>query len=330
MHLSVIIPYAGEHPHVIHTIASVHHELDGRDIDYEIIAVDNHCPEFEAQGRLCPKVIEKGFRCQKLMDQGYVDRRSRESVDAAAGLHPWLKSLDYTERLCHWQAKNVGVRASSGHLLWFCDAHCAVPRGVLWDMFRYYWLNHDRLDGSLHLANTYKLLEAKPNPYKLVNRLDQGFIGYALTRWTYSVTPDGVIEVPAASTCGMMTTRALWDSLGGWPQKYAYGGGENFWNFVLATMGKKKWLWTRGFLRHQGEPRDYHYTGDGLVWNRCAAMLMVGGQALAERYIRHCPGDPATLRAILEDVLSSCSLQRAQIAARQTIGINDWIKEWAC
>ena len=305
MDLSIIIPYAGEYPSLFFTVASIHEELRDRGIEFEVIAIDNHCPELEAQG--------------------HKDRRSRKGLDAAAGIHSWLKSLEYSERLSHWQAKNVGVRASTGRVLWFCDSHCLAPRNALWKMFQFFRDNHKQLNGTLHLANTYKLLEKRPDMYKLREELDRGFIGYSLTPYQHRDAP---YEAPCASSCGMMMTRSLWEELGGWPQRFAYSGGEHFINFVLATLGKKKWMFTGGFLRHHGAPRDYHYTYEGLVWNQCAAMYMVGGRELAEKYIRHKQGREKVLQAILTDVLLCCGQQRASIKKKQVVDIYDWAGQW--
>ena len=305
MDLSIIVPYAGEYPSLFFTVASIFEDLRDRGIEFEVIAIDNHCPELEAQG--------------------HKDRRSRKGLDAAAGIHSWLKSLEYKERLSHWQAKNVGVQASTGRVLWFCDSHCVIPRDTLWNMFQFFQDNHKLLNGTLHLANTYKLLEKRPDMYKLRAELDQGFIGYSLTPYQHRSRP---YEVPCASSCGMMLNRSLWDDLGGWPQRFAYSGGEHFTNFVLATMGKRKWMFTGGFLRHHGAPRDYHYTYEGLVWNQCAAMYMVGGRELAEKYIQHKDGRPEKLKEILGDVLMQCHDQRLHVKAQQIVNIYDWAFQW--
>jgi glycosyltransferase involved in cell wall biosynthesis len=321
MDLSVVIPFAGEYPLALTTVASVYEELRDRGIEFEVIAVDNDCPEWRAQLQKNASP-EGGALVNQVSGDGR--SRSREALEAAAKSHSWLKVVEYTERLSHWQAKNVGVRASSGKYLWFCDAHVIVPRDNLWEMLSWFHFeNHGR--GSVHFADTYKLLEAKPNQYKLKNELDKGFIGYALSGWHPKPDP---YEVPAASSCGMLTTRALWDRLGGWPQKHSYSGGEHFWNFVLATLGEPKYLWTRGFLRHHGAPRDYHWTLDGYIWNQCAAMYMIGGQALALKYIDHRKGRPEALAGILSDVLSECFEQRQAIKKQQTISIEEWVKQW--
>ena len=305
MDLSIIIPYAGEFPTLVFTVASIYEELRGHDIEFEIMVIDNNCKELRAQG--------------------FDDDRSRKAIEAAAQLHPWLKSLEFRDYLSCWQARNLGSQSSSGRVLWFCDAHCIVPSGMLLGMYRYYAEHHEQLDGSLHLANTYQILEKRPDMYKLKPELDRGFIGYSLTPYRHQESP---YEVPCASSCGMMITRKLWNLLGGYPQHYAYSGGEHFINFVQATMGKKKWIYTGGFLRHHGARRDYHFTHYGLVWNQCASMYMIGGRALAEKYIKHKEGQPQRLKEILANVLYRCQVQRERIKALQTVDIYDWASDW--
>ena len=55
-------------------------------------------------------------------------------------MHPWLKYVEYKDKLSHWQAKNAGVAASTGEVLWFCDAHCIAPVEDLPNM-AYYYMN---------------------------------------------------------------------------------------------------------------------------------------------------------------------------------------------
>lgn len=302
--LSVIIPYCNEFPQNIFTIQNVAQELHG--LDFEIIAVNNFCNEAAAQNRE--------------QDAGF------EVIEASATVNPWLKSLHYVEKLSHWQAKNYGVAHASGHFLWFVDAHCVVARDAGRSMFQFYKDNHKWLNGTIHLPLTYKILESHKLIYKLVTDLDKGVIDYRFTGFRES---DESYEMPCMSTCGMMMTREIYNELGGWPLEMGiYGGGENFINFTLATLGRSKHIWPKGCLYHHGAKRGYNWNYNDYHRNRTIAAYMYGGPDLAERYIMNCKGDRAVLNSILESVLNTCVEHRNHIVGKQIISINDWLKKW--
>lgn len=303
--LSVIIPFINEWPQVAFTIMSIAEELRDR-VDFEIIVVDNWCAEVKAQNR--------------------EPDRSHVQVESMAQFHPWLRLVKYDKKLSHWQAKNLGVRESLGRFLWFCDAHCIVSRNSVHDMFRYYRYHWAELNGSIHLPLTYHILEAHRLIYKLKAELENGFVGYSFTGFRESTMP---YKVPCMSTCGMMVTRELYDLMDGWPEILGiYGGGENFWNFTQAILGKNVWIYPAHPLRHHGEKRGYHWNYDNMLTNRASAMYMIGGEKLARKYLNHCKGRPAVKDQIFLNVVISGEKQRAKIKANQVISIEDWVAKW--
>lgn len=303
--LSVIIPFCNEYPQNIFTIQSIAQELRDR-VDFEILAVDNYCDEVKAQGR---------FR-----DGG------GDAVAACAKGNSWLKYLQYTEKLSHWQAKNHAVKHASGKFLWFCDAHCIVSRDSLYRMFAYYRDNYERLDGTLHLPLTYKILEWHRLIYKLDADIERGSVHYSFTSCRDSDRP---FRVPCMSTCGMMMTRDLYDEVGGWPRELGiYGGGENFLNFTLAVLGKTVNIYPAEPLFHHGEKRGYAWNYTDLVRNRCVATYIFGGEELARGYINHVKGRPEVLDGIFRDVIARCRTHREMIEAKQRIDIREWVQKW--
>lgn len=303
--LSVIVPFVNEYPQVIFTLQSIAQELRDR-VDFEVIAVDNGCAQVDAQG--------------------YARDKSGEAVAAAAEVNPWLKYLKFDAKLSHWQCKNYAVANSTGKFLWFCDSHCVVGRDALYNMFTWYRDHYEDIDGTVHLPVTYKILEARSLIYKLVNNLDNGEVHYAFTPMRQF---SDLLPVPCMSTCGMMMTREIYDDLGGWPEEMGiYGGGENFINFTLAVLGYKKWIYPGDPLFHHGERRGYHYVGDDYTRNRTIATYIFGGEELAARFIEHRKGDPATNRAILQDVLGKCKNHREMIEKKQVLSIESWLDQW--
>ena len=257
--LSVIIPYCNEFPQNLFTIQHIAQELNG--LDFEILAVNNFCNEAAAQGRE--------------QDSGF------EAIEAAAKINPWLKSYHYKDKLSHWQAKNYGVKHASGRFLWFVDAHCIVSKDAGRLMFQHYKDNHPSLNGTIHLPLTYKILESRKLIYKLVTDLEKGIIDYRFTGW--NEPSNYTVEVPCMSTCGMMMTREIYDELGGWPAELGiYGGGENFINFTLATLGYTKHVVPKGCLYHHGAKRGYNWNYNDYHRNRTIAAFIYGGEVLAK------------------------------------------------
>ena len=320
--LSIIIPYVREYPQILFTIRSIAEELVGR-VDFEIIAVDNYCNQVKQQNYTC-------LHCGAQHPTFENDKTEEVLVASSGKINPWLKVVKYQDKLSHWQAKNFGVKHSTGDVLWFCDSHCSVGRNILYNMFEYFTTNElfgSCLNGTLHLPLSYKILESHRTIYKPVLNVDKGEYHYALTGYRDEVMP---YEVPAASTCGMMITRKLFDELGGWPSEFGiYGGGENFINFSLAVMGKKKFMFTsKTALYHHGEHRGYHYVYDDYIKNRLLATYMFGGKKTVELFVQHAKGRPGVLRSILNNIYHTSGKHRQIIKSKQIMEIEDWTKKW--
>ena len=304
--LSVVIPFVNEFPQLLWTVQSVAQDLLGR-AEFELIAINNYCEEVKAQDR--------------------VEDKGGETIHACQKGHTWLKYLEYKDKLSHWQSKNLGVRSSTGDILWFVDAHCVVSRDALYNMFNYYIDNEEKINGSLHLPLTYKILEWHRLIYKLAGEIEQGNLHYSFTGYRSEEQP---YEVPCMSTCGMMLSRKVYDELGGWPSELGiYGGGENFINYTLAVLGMKKWIMTgKGTLFHHGEKRGYHWNGDDMIRNRFIANYMFGGDKWLTLMRDNRKGKKIVLQNIYEDVKATCKEHRELIKSKQVILIEDWLRKW--
>lgn len=299
--LSIIVPFVNEYPQVLFTIKSISEDLIGR-VDFEILAINNYA-------------------------QGYVDRpedKSGEAVSACEPLCPWLKYIHYKDKLSHWNAKRVGVEKSSGKFLLFCDSHVVPSRDAIYSMFQYYKENWEKLDGSIHLPVTYKILDPHRLIYKFL--LDKGaFFDYRFTTYRESDVP---YEVPCMSTCGMMLHKDIYNLTGGWnPEFGIYSGGEHFMNYTLAVLGKKKWIWNQGHLAHHGEKRGYSSNYDDTLRNRFLAHYLFGGVEVLKAFRVIAKGKPSVLDDIMNDVLKKGWKQRQLIEPRQKITIRDWLEK---
>ena len=304
------MPFCNEYPQVMFTVQCIGQELLGR-VDFELIAVNNYCEEVAAQDR----EEDKGGITIKACQRG----------------NPWLKYVEYTDKLSHWQSKNLGVKSSTGDILWFVDAHCMLSRDALFNMFNTYVKMEHELDGSLHLPLTYKILEWHRLIYKMVGEIEKGDLHYSFTGYRDNSANGNVpYEVPCMSTCGMMISRKIYDELGGWPVELGiYGGGENFINYTLAVLGKKKWIMAGdGTLFHHGEKRGYHWNGDDMIRNRFIANYMFGGDKWLSLMRDNRKGKKEVLQNIYKDVKAACEGHRKLIKSNQVISIEEWLSKW--
>jgi len=313
--LSVIIPYVNEYPQLIFTLQSIAGELRDR-VDFEIVAVNNYCDQFVNQ--------------RKTQNLPWEEDKGAEAIKATAQKqNPWLKHAEYSERLSHWNAKRVGVKHSTGDYLFFVDSHVILARDSLYGMLQYYKQNEEKINGSMHLPLTYKILESRRLIYKLnVEWFEHGLLDYKFT--PCRVDKGDPFEVPCMSCCGVLVSRKVYEALGGWsPELGIYGGGENFFNFTLSVLGMNKWIYPNGTCFHHGERRSYHYLYDDYVRNKLIACYLYGGRDYALKAINGgLKGKPEVLHSIYRNVDLKCRRHRDHIQRRQKVSIEDWVKKW--
>jgi glycosyltransferase involved in cell wall biosynthesis len=335
--LSVIIPYVNEWPQILFTIRSIAETLRGEGIDFEIIAVDNWCEEVEEQNRVAdrghdrmidPDVKDSSYGLYKPGPPGVTLQLAKSHIYAMAKKHEWLKYIRYEDKLSHWNAKNVGVKASKGDFLWFMDSHVVLGKNAS-GMFKYYENEHKSLNGTMHLPWTYHILESQRQIYKLVTDPEKAIYHYSTLK--YSTGGAGVFEVPAMTTCGMLMSREIFDRLGGWPTELGiYGGGENFVNFSCAVMGLKKWVWPYSTIYHHGDRRGYNWNYDDYHRNRTIAVFMHSGRDAAHRYIRHNfkGSSPRKLTIDFQETSLILEDHRKKIRDQTVISLDSWVAGW--
>jgi glycosyltransferase involved in cell wall biosynthesis len=306
--LSVIIAYVNEYPQLVFTIRSIAEELLGR-VDFEIIAVNNYCEEVAAQG--------------------ITEDKGAGMVTGATEGNLWLKSLHYNGKLSHWQAKNLGVKHSKGDFIWFPDAHVVPKRNSVFEMLNFYQNHLETLNGTLHMPIGYQILEWRKLIYGLVVDPDKGAYFYKFIPKPES--GNKIFEVPCMSTCGCLMHRSIYDKFGGWPEEIGiYGGGEPFFNFSLAVMGMKKYIWNDGFLYHYGEQRGYSWNHDGWLRDELIASFCYGGDRLAKLRWMFQDGHPEAKKRIWDSVMDKPSVisHREKIASQQRMEIEEWVEPW--
>lgn len=341
--LSIIMPFCGEYPQNIFTVMSLWNQLRDSGIDYEVVAVNNWCDRVAAQADYkytCPdcKSIRKVLRGEANSYRppyGKADPGGSR-VKSYAAMHTWLKYIEYKDKLSHWNAKNAGVAAATGDVLFFIDAHCALAPGSLVNMFKHYTEHPTAMiDGTMHLPIVYFL--ERPGPaliYKLVAKPEISYYNYSFTRYralTDKEKKEGKVtyQVPCMSTCGMMISRYLYDLLGGWPKELGiYGGGENFINFTLAVLGKTINIYPTRPLHHYAEKRGYNFEFVDHKRNQIIATYLFGGSDRAKMFSKHCKLDAKTAAKTVAGVIEKCADHRAHIIKNQVTTIEGWYDLW--
>jgi len=316
--LSIVIPFANEHPMIMFTIQSVLEEI--KDLDAELIVIDNYCSELEKQTvgeEFCPGCMQdiKIFRTR---DKG------GSEIQKKVNRNPKLKYISYPDKLSHWCAKNKGVLSSEGLFLLFLDAHVIPSTGSIKAMYEYYNTHYEELNGSIHLPLAY-MLDNNILTYRLETNPAKGFYHYQFAGYRNEPKP---YKVPVMSSCGMMISRELFDLYGGWPTEYGiYGGGENYVNFVMAILGKDKHIMNTGPLYHYADKRGYYYNYDDFIRNRTIAVYMVAGEEAAHLFVKNCQGNQNILENICRDVVSKTADHKKLIESRQQMTIGEWLEK---
>lgn len=334
--LSVIIPYVNEHPQVAFTIASLRpdiEQLKQEGVEVEVIAINNMCEEVTKQ-------VIQNLQCKSCHANNPITRRDDGGggyLDDIAKIQPWLKNINYSGKLSHWNAKRVGIENASGDVLWHLDGHCYCWPGTLSHLYHTYMDNYDSINGTLHPPLTYSILEriGQELIYKPLLVEDKGSYEYSFTSYTRAGWKDrskGWNRVACMSTCGMMISREIYESIGGWPRELGiYGGGENFLNYTLATVGKYiNIAHTHRPLNHHGAPRGYNWNYDDHIRNKMIAVYLFGGEVEADKFRElGAKGRPEALKQIYNSVVGNknCIEQRELIKKIQVVKIDDWARD---
>ncbi len=323
--LSVIIPFCNEYPQILFTIQCLLNDLDCSFAgQYEVIVVDNYTPEVGNQ-----KTGEE--LCQVCMHP--IDLYRKEDLGGAflkgkSEKLPGLRYVSYRHKLSHWQAKNEGVKAATGDIFLFLDAHVVPSASSIWNMYSYYLNNYDIVNGTIHLPLCYLLSGPGLQQeiiYKFVCNPEKGFYHYQFSPYQRQSKP---YKVAAMSTCGMMISREVFDLLGGWPSELGiYGGGENFVNYTLAVLGKEKTIFTTQPLYHFAASRGYFFNYDDFIRNRTIATHIFAGQDAARRFTKNCQGDPVVLNRIYQSAISGSVDHKRMIDDRKQTTIEEWMEK---
>ncbi|MFA4845075.1 MAG: glycosyltransferase family A protein [Patescibacteria group bacterium] len=318
--LAVIIPYCGEFPHLHYTLQSIQMELEGWGIDFEVIGVDNGA---------------------KVMIHG-------PCASTLPWKPEWWRRIECMGTLSHWSAKNLAVQSTDAPFLFFIDAHAMVHPGTLRDMFRYYQISHERINGSLHLPISDFLRTDKPKAYRFLYQPQWGLLHYENEFLNSPADTGWPVETPrpCLSTCGMLCRREhITDVLRYWPEELGpYGGGENYFNFTMGIMGYSVNLFPAQPLRHWHIPgvwsRDYMPTYPQWARNIAIATYLVAGEKWVSRLLTESNSlpeghpvrfvKPAERAEMLREIITDDKLRERliDIKTRAKFTIEEWAEKW--
>jgi glycosyltransferase involved in cell wall biosynthesis len=335
--VSVIIPFVNEWPSIVFTIRAVREQLEGN-IDYEIICIDNYCEEVAKQGIKPDRAHDHYVLNKKILGLYDVNSELKEKatfnvshISAQAKVNSsWLKYYRYTEKLSHWNAKNLGIKKATGDVFLFLDAH-VVPSNLLLrnalEHFGFFLRDYLGEEITMHLPLSYHILENKRLMYKMVYEPEKGSLHYSFTSM---INADSAFEVPCMSTCGMIIGRDLMESIGGWPEGMGiYGGGENYINYLLGILGVKKIIYPFGCLHHHGDRREYSYNWTDYHRNRMIATYIFGGHEMVEKYQVAIGNNKATEEMMYQAInLAYIHMENKMKNLDKKMSIEDFVTKW--
>jgi len=333
--LSIIIPYAGEYPHLHYTLQSLWCDLNGV-VDFEVLAIRNG-----------PKTTQQGFPDgHPLHDNEAAIRVMTDDFRRT----PWLRHLEYSEKLSCWGARNFGVRESRAENLLFLDAHCGF--GGLWfTRGLRYWLDTGNGEPCHFPIADFLKPDDQWKQYAIDVDMDSGIFSHHNT--AYDGRRDnrfddtiGWKSVPASPNCGLMCRKdIITDVLEYWPDELGqYGGGENYFNGTMALTGHEITMIDPGRpIYHWHIPgvwsRDHKPTVQSWARNIMIATYLVCGEEWLHRLMQKAhekfypinTASPIHTGKYLEEILESGSLRarRERIKAKSVTTIEEWAKKWS-
>ena len=314
--VSVIMPYCNEVPQVIFTVQALVEELHGF-CDYEIILVDN----------LSDPIVT----CKTETREWPV--RSRNFLNGPKGpMNTWLfrqgfiKNLIFDDKKGHWNAKNYGIANSTGKYLFFLDAHCIMKRDSLRKMITFAEELDERKEkwGGIHAYINYML-----DSHRLEYKVQRKTFSYQFCSAQPGRTEP--YKVCVMSTCGMLSPRSVFDTLGPWhPELGIYGGGESYINWKQSTCGYHHWIHNEAECWHYAEKRGYAWNQTDFVRNSFIAAYVVGGDQFLDEQValRKQKEREGVIDELAQYVREKCKPERDFIETQQVETFEQYITRW--
>jgi len=238
--------------------------------------------------------------------------------------NPKVKFFIKDDNLSHWQAKNLGIRESTGDLLFFVDAHCIIGKNALDHLALFLGSGHDVAHCVIHY-----MLDNRPLIY--APRFD--IFNYRFTGIGTANPATVPFKVPVMSTCGMMCPRSVLDEAGRWNTELGiYGGGEAYIIFKQGTCGYDHYVHPLARCWHYAEKRGYSWNYDDFMRNEFIAAYCVGGEAWLATMVENRKKKPRARTEVVDavalDVRIKCADDRRFIERRQICSFDELVDYW--
>lgn len=372
MDLSVIVPFCNETSNAIFTTQALIEELDGF-CKYEIILVDNlsndimvardsNLPWRPTKG-MAPDELQQAMQEREypLYGRNYFyhpkkgtppdqfgDKNNWEQINTHFFQKGVVKYFIYDDKQGHWNAKNHGIKNSTGKYVFFLDAHCIMKRDSVRKMLTFLRENEGKSYehpmtpgkpwrvGAVHAYIAYILdshfLEYRPQRktfgYQFCTHQSEEYFqnGKRLLRF-----PTKPYQVCVMSTCGMMCPRSVLADLGAWhPEFGIYAGGESYMNWKQSTCGYGHFIHPEAVCWHHADKRGYSWNWSDYTRNSMIAAYVVGGERFLQDQVsqRLRKSSPAHLNGLADDVRAKCQADMEFVHSRQVIDFESYIAWW--
>jgi hypothetical protein len=195
-------------------------------------------------------------------------------------------------------ARNAGVSAGSGDLLFFFDNHCYVDKNYFTSAVKTFESrNADSVRGITVFTNPRNPSGGSKNHYHYGHDLEKTFLG----RWSeippVTLLPAALIHslrsndrrapayrIASSGHGAFAVKRTTWDEVGGyWDGFVGFGGEETYFDFKLALMGKTIWLDPNMSHEHFLLGQKSYKVWAELAENLLVVANVIGGTHWAER-----------------------------------------------
>lgn len=267
--ISIVMPAREEHPQATFTLQAIWDQLEDSPFDWETIIVDNLSTDKTSQF------------CKGRWWERYAKR------------HHIIK---YDEEGSCWQARNAGIKAAEGRVIFLFDAHVLVSPD--------YFVKHiSALDANPSATILYGPVVS------MGDTRDHRAYGYSFGpeddplrtirtkfwgSWTRKKFSDAPYRVPMSGTAAMTVRREFLEKLGGWPNELSvYGGGEQWIALACWMLGYECWVHPDTYVYHYADYRKYKDNGsdkstqDAHHFNVCLVAYALGGEEWWQARVDH-------------------------------------------
>lgn len=256
------------------------------------------------------------------------------STDQTKELFSWIplefrnniKYMEYKDKKSNWQCLNKGFEASVGKYLFVMDAHCILSKNCLIDMLC--WIeNYKEINGGIH-ARVKFMFDYFPVPRDRGIMYDRFRYSFVMPKKT-----DIPYKIPAASTCGMLTKREIFEKLGGWVESLGcWGGGEQFWVWRDCICGYPHFVHPTSYIWHPIKiQHNYTLSKEESIVNYLISAYCLGGEKKLDEMIENehkcIPNIKTNLIDFRQHIINSCKQTYDKIQSQRIMTLDEFFEK---